>query len=124
MSDVNHVSLSGRLTRKPDMRETPSGIPVTNFILANNQYRSGQQKTTFVRCAIWSKGAEYASKLDKGDHIFVEGQLEDDNFLQDKDNPDSMTKGRLKLGNAKITLLHRKLQQEAAEKKEEEQQIE
>lgn len=110
MSDANYTLMSGRLTRKPILRETPSGVPVVEFTIANNlRRRAGVEKTTFPKCTAWSKIAEFVGTLDKGDHVIVEGQLVDDNY-EDKNNDGQMTRGRMKLDNCKVNLVRRKNQ--------------
>jgi len=109
MSDVNVVTLSGRVVRTPEVRSAPSGNQVADLYLANNLYnRNGEQNTTFVRCTIWGKSAEFTGTLNKGDHVFVTGQLASDDYETTKGDPSSMTKGRMKVTNCKITLLGRK----------------
>lgn len=103
MSDVNYVVLSGRVTREPTLRTTPSGVSVCDVGMASNRYASdNRQFTTFARITLWKKQAEWAGeKLGVGDEILVQGQLVDDNFEKDG----NMTTGRLKIDNARVKLL-------------------
>ena len=79
---VNKVLLSGRLTRDPELRYTPSGVAVMTFSLAlNRRYKdqSGEWKeeVSFVNVVAWQKQAELASEyLKKGSAVFVEGRLQ------------------------------------------------
>jgi len=105
MNDANQVTITGRLARKPEIRTTPSGTPVTDITVANHRWmKAGGERTTFVRCALWNKQAEYAAnKLDIGDQVLVNGQLVDDNYTpQGQDKP---TRGRLKLDNCRIQVI-------------------
>lgn len=106
MSDVNRVLISGRLTRDPELRKTPSGTSVLDLGLASNRYsKDKRQFTTFPRVTLWDKQAEWAAEnLRTGDTVFVEGQLVDDNFKRDG----QMTSGRLKIDNARVQLLRKK----------------
>lgn len=111
-SDVNRVTWTGRLTRNPELRRTPSGVAVCDIWIANNRYSSeGKQFTAYSRATCWNKQAEFLGG-DKGgktgDLVFVEGVLVDDNFETEKGNPESMTKGRLKIDNANVKILARK----------------
>jgi len=55
---MNRVLLTGRLTRDPEMRSLASGKTVTQFSVATNDYRGGQEKAeyhtivTWVRCPL------------------------------------------------------------------------
>jgi len=44
---MNRVLLTGRLTRDPEMRSLASGKTVTQFSLATNDYRGGQEKAEY-----------------------------------------------------------------------------
>lgn len=82
--DLNRVILIGRLANDPEMKFTPSGIPVTQFRLAVNRPMStearnnGQEKQAdFIPVVAWRQSAEFASKyLGKGRLVAVEGRLQ------------------------------------------------
>ncbi len=76
------VVIIGHVGRDPEMRYTPSGVPVTSFTVATNRRwtnQSGEQqeKTTWFRVTCWRKLAETAAQyLQKGKLILVEGEVE------------------------------------------------
>ena len=120
MSDENFTFITGRVTRDPTVRNTPSGLAVCDLGVANNRYSKpdddGQrtQSTTFVRCTVWDKGAEWIGEhVGVGDFVSVKGVLVDDNF-KDKET-DKMSSGRLKLDHCRITLLRKKRVEENPE---------
>ncbi|MBI4544732.1 MAG: single-stranded DNA-binding protein, partial [Gemmatimonadetes bacterium] len=77
---------SGRLTRHPELRYTPSGAPVCQMGLALNrrwtsQAGEAQQETTFVEITTWGKQAEtVAAYLTKGRAVAVDGRLQQDSW--------------------------------------------
>lgn len=79
---INKVLLSGRLTRDPELRYTPSGVAVMTFSLAlNRRYKdqSGEWKdeVSYVSVVAWQRQAELASEyLKKGSAVYVEGRLQ------------------------------------------------
>ena len=76
---LNRVVLIGRLTADPELRYTPSGLPVANFRLAVNRMRtqSGQQEADFFNVVVWQKTAEFAANyLNKGRLVAVDGRLQ------------------------------------------------
>lgn len=80
MSNLNKVLLMGRLTRDPELRYTPQGIPVSEIGLAiNRESGSGNERkkeTTFVDVTLWRRQAEVVCEyMKKGSAIFVEGRL-------------------------------------------------
>ncbi|WP_042352963.1 single-stranded DNA-binding protein [Bacillus massiliigorillae] len=77
---MNRVVLVGRLTKDPDLRYTPSGVPVATFTLAVNRTFSNQQgerEADFINCVVWRKPAEnVANFLKKGSLAGVDGRLQ------------------------------------------------
>lgn len=89
MASFNRVILVGNLTRDPDLRYTPSGLPVCEIGLAVNDRRrtpEGEwvEDTTFVDVTLWAKQAEACSQyLSKGSPVLIEGRLKMDQWEQE-----------------------------------------
>jgi single-strand DNA-binding protein len=87
---LNKVQIIGNLGRDPEMRYTPSGSAVTNFTVAVNRPRRGQDgnmvdETEWFRVVLWDKLAETANEfLKKGQPVFIEGRLQSRKY-NDKD---------------------------------------
>jgi single-strand DNA-binding protein len=81
LASVNKVLLSGRLTRDPELRYTPSGTAVSSFSVASSRSYKGQdgewkQTVAFVNVVAWSKQAVLVNEyLKKGSAVFIEGRL-------------------------------------------------
>jgi len=81
LASVNKVMMSGRLTRDPELRYTPSGTAVTSFAVASSRSYKGQdgewkQLVAFVNVVVWGKLAVLVNEyLKKGSAVFVEGRL-------------------------------------------------
>lgn len=76
---INSVSLTGRLTRDPELRKTQKGTSVTTFTLAVNRIPNsqGQQEADFISCVVWGKTADVAAQyLNKGSLIGIEGRIQ------------------------------------------------
>ncbi len=79
---VNKVILIGNLGADPELKYTPSGVPVVNFSLATSESwtdKGGerQERTEWHRIVLWRKLAEIAGQyLRKGSKIYVEGKLQ------------------------------------------------
>lgn len=84
--NVNKVILVGRLTKDPEVRNTPSGQSVSNISLATNRAwkdKNGQkqEKTEFHNIVLWGRLAEIAGQyLTKGQESYFEGRLETRKF--------------------------------------------
>lgn len=81
---INRVVLVGRLTKDPELRYTPSGIPMTRFTIAVNRTfssQSGEREADFIGCIAWRKQAEnLANFMRKGSLIGVEGRIQTGSF--------------------------------------------
>jgi single-strand DNA-binding protein len=74
---MNRVLLTGRLTRDPEMRALPSGKTVTNFSVATNEYRGGEERTEYHSIVTWERLAEICGQfLGKGQMVSLEGRLQ------------------------------------------------
>ena len=79
MADMNNVSLTGRLTRDPELKFTQSGKAVAKVSLAVGGFK--QDDTTFVNLIGWEKLAETMGEyLRKGSRIAVVGKLSIRNY--------------------------------------------
>jgi len=81
---MNRVVLVGRLTKDPELRYTPNGVPVASFTLAVNRNFSnsqGERETDFINCVVWRKPAEnVANFLKKGSLAGVDGRIQTRNY--------------------------------------------
>ena len=70
---MNQIVIMGRLTRDPELRQTPSGVPVASFTLAVDRGytpKDGSEKQTdFIDVVAWRNTGEFVSKY------FVKGQM-------------------------------------------------
>ncbi|AWE09170.1 single-stranded DNA-binding protein [Lysinibacillus sp. 2017] len=77
---INRVVLVGRLTKDPELRYTPSGVPMARFTIAVNRTfsnQSGEREADFIGCIAWRKQAEnLANFMKKGSLIGVEGRIQ------------------------------------------------
>jgi single-strand DNA-binding protein len=75
----------GRLTADPELRQTPTGVPVTSFRMAVSRpfvSKSGERPTDFFGVVAWRSQAEFVAKhFKKGNMILVDGRLESREFL-------------------------------------------
>ena len=81
--NLNKVVLAGRLTGDPELKQTPSGVSVTNFSIAINRRfssRNGEnaeQQTDFINVVAWRQTAEFITKFfRKGSAICLTGSIQ------------------------------------------------
>ena len=77
---LNKVILMGRLTRDPELRQTPSGVSVASFTLAveRSYAKPGEDKETdFINIIAWRNTADFVAKyFTKGQLVAVSGRLQ------------------------------------------------
>ncbi|MHB1930467.1 MAG: single-stranded DNA-binding protein [Acidimicrobiales bacterium] len=83
MSNGNHVTITGNLTRDPELRFTPSGQATTSFGVAvnrrwqNRQSQEWEEATSYFDVVCWGQLAENtAQSLGKGARVVVTGRLD------------------------------------------------
>ncbi len=91
--NFNKVILGGRMVADPELKQTPSGVPVCQFSVAvNRRQRDGEQQADFLNVTAWQKTAEFVAKyFRKGSSICVVGRIATDSWT-DKEGR-KLTKG-------------------------------
>ena len=78
---MNKVILCGRITKDIELKQTNSGITVTQFSIALNK---GDGKADFFNVVAWRNTAEFISKyFSKGDGICIDGHLASRQYEKD-----------------------------------------
>lgn len=79
---INRVTISGNLTKDPELRALPSGTPVLEMRMAVNDRRKNQQtgewedQANYIDVVVFGQRGESLSRfLSKGSKIAVDGRL-------------------------------------------------
>lgn len=91
---MNHVSITGRLTKDVELRYTQSGMATTRLNVAVDRKLSkdkkaelqakGEPTTDFISCVAFGKTAEtIATYLGKGRKILIEGRIQTGSYDKD-----------------------------------------
>jgi single-strand DNA-binding protein len=88
MSNLNRVTIEGRLTRDPETKVVPSGKRVCTFAVAvnfsvkvNDVWEN--RLSGFFDCTAWEQAAEAAAAFKKGSPVYVEGSLKQESWEKD-----------------------------------------
>ena len=78
---LNKIFLQGRLVADPELRQTPSGVPVASFRIAVDRdfknKETGEKEADFINVVAWRNTAEFVSRFfTKGRMAIVEGRLQ------------------------------------------------
>lgn len=86
---LNKATIQGKLGRDPELRVTPSGVPVCKFAIAvSTKYKDakgGKQEIVYwANIVAWRNLAEICAKyLVKGQEVIIEGKLTANNWEKD-----------------------------------------
>lgn len=81
---MNSIVIMGRITKDPELKNTPSGIAYCNFSVAvDRPYRKDAEKITdFFSVTAWRGQAELVSKyFAKGSRILIRGQMQSRSYV-------------------------------------------
>ena len=112
---LNVVALIGRLGADPEIRYTPSGVPVASFRIAVNEYWTDQdgerkEKTHWFSCVAWKGLAETIEKyLSKGSQVGISGSLQQRTWQ----NEMGETRSTVEIVVRNLTMLDNKRREEA-----------
>lgn len=107
-TSVNQVILVGNVGRDPEVKYTPSGVPVAKFSLATNERFKGkneqwQDRTEWHSIVAWQRLAEIVREyVRKGTKLYVEGKLQTTNW---QDRQSGEKKYRTEVVARKLVLL-------------------
>lgn len=77
---LNRAIIMGRMTRDPELKHTPAGVPVISFSLAVERDRKdqdGNRLADFIDVVAWRQTAEFVSRyFAKGRMVIAEGRLQ------------------------------------------------
>ena len=112
---LNVVALIGRLGADPEIRYTPSGVPVASFRIAVNEYWTDQdgerkERTHWFSCVAWKGLAETVKKyLSKGSQVGISGSLQQRTWQ----NEMGETRSTVEIVVRNLTMLDNKRREEA-----------
>jgi single-strand DNA-binding protein len=85
---LNKAILVGRLTADPELRATPSNVPVTSFRIAIDRpfsSKGGDRQADFITIVAWRATAEFVCRyFKKGSDIAIDGSIQTRDYT-DKD---------------------------------------
>ena len=107
--NLNHFTVSGNLTREPELRSVGADKSVTSFTIAHNtKFKTSdgeaKEEVTFIDCEAWGRQGEIAAQfLTKGSMVIVEGRIKQDNWT----DKDGQKRSKLKISVDRVHLVPR-----------------
>ena len=83
MSSINTITISGRLGRDPETRETNSGKSVCSFSVAVDR-RGKDAGADWFQVTVWDRLGELCQEyLSKGRHVTISGRMQSRQYEKD-----------------------------------------
>lgn len=103
---MKKISIIGNVTKDAEVRAFEGGKSVINFDVAvNERYKDKngqkQERTTFIRCAMWREVTTIAQYITKGTKIYVEGSPDADAYM----NKEGKAVGNIKINVRELEFL-------------------
>ena len=87
---LNKAILVGRCTADPELKATPSNVPVTSFRIAVDRpfsSKSGERQADFITIIAWRQTAEFICKyFQKGSDIAIDGSINTRDYTDKEGN--------------------------------------
>lgn len=80
---LNNITIQGRLTKEPEMKQIPSGTHLVALTIAceRPKKKDAEAVTDFLPAIAWAKTADFIQKyFHKGDQIIIMGRLQSRNY--------------------------------------------
>lgn len=108
MAGLNSVVMIGNLTRDPELRYTPSGVPVCTLRLAvsrNFPNQQGEVEADFFNVIVWRNQAEKCAEyLTKGRQVAITGRLQSRSW----EGPDGQKRSTVEIVADRVVFLGRR----------------
>lgn len=89
LEDENIISLDGCICKEPKYRKTPPGREIADILLAVNRKYG---KSDYIPCIAWGRNAVYASILEVGTRLKIEGRIQSREYQKRISDDETVTK--------------------------------
>lgn len=109
LQNPNQVQLYGALCKAPSYRTTPFGREICDLMLAVNR---AYGKSDYIPCITWGRTARFASHLQVGDHVQVQGRFQSRAYQKQLADGTILNKTAYEVSVGRLTLLKQGRQEE------------
>lgn len=98
----NHISIDGYICKTPTYRKTPLGREIADLLIAvNRQYG----KSDYIPCIVWGRNAKFASGLEVGTRLQIEGRIQSREYQKRISNDEYETRTAYEVSASKLTVV-------------------
>lgn len=102
LEDENHISLDGYICKEPIYRKTPLGREIVDILLAVNRPYG---KSDYIPCIAWGRNAVYASGLEVGTRLQIEGGIQSREYQKRISDDETETRVAYEVSVSKLTVV-------------------
>lgn len=95
----NRISLDGYICKQPIYRKTPLGREIADILLAVNRPYG---KSDYIPCIAWGRNARFASGLEVGARLQIEGRIQSRKYHKQISETESETRVAYEVSISKI----------------------
>lgn len=95
----NFIHLNGYICKKPAYRKTPLGREVADILLAVNRPYG---KSDYIPCVAWGRNARFASGLEVGKRLQIEGRIQSREYVKKVSDAESETRTAYEVSISKM----------------------
>ena len=112
----NQVVLNGYICKPPVYRKTPFGREIADVLLAVNR---SYNKSDYIPTIIWGRNAKFASGLNVGDNLKINGRIQSRNYQKKLENGDILEKIAYEISVSKLEVVDTKIKENEENKESE-----
>lgn len=98
----NHISLDGCICKQPIYRKTPLGREISDILLAVNRPYG---KSDYIPCIAWGRNAIFASSLEVGTRLQIEGRIQSREYIKKISNDETETRTAYEVSVSKLEVV-------------------
>lgn len=103
LEDENFISLDGYICKEPKYRETPLGREIADILFAINRPYG---KSDYVPMICWGRNAVYASSLEIGTRLQIEGRIQSREYQKRISDGEYETRTAYEVSISKLTAVN------------------
>lgn len=103
-TNINQITLDGYICKKPNYRTTRLKRNISDVIMAVNRQHS---KSDYIPCIAWGRNARYASQLEVGTRIQLEGRIQSREYVKKLDDGTQETRTAYEVSVSRIDVVEK-----------------
>lgn len=100
---TNEICMDGHICKKPVYRETPLGRKIADLMIAVNRPYG---KSDYIPCICWGRNARFASGLEVGTRLKVQGRIQSREYTKKLSETESETRTAYEVSLSRLGVIY------------------